>query len=83
MKWMIAAFVVAIAAVKLTDAIGQTRSTSSPPVIFLDANAHTIDATVTCIGDNVQKVDVYVDGQYYLSTTNAAPTPTGFSVTAR
>ncbi len=79
MKWIIAFFVVAIAAVKL--ATGTTPA--PPPTINLDANAHTIDANVTCIGDNVQKVDIYVDGQFYLSTTNASPQPGGFSVTAR
>jgi proline racemase len=79
MKWIIAVFIVTIVAVKL--ATGMTPA--PPPVINLDANAHTITANVTCLGDNVQKVDIYVDGSYYLSTTNASPRPTGFSIAVK
>ena len=78
MKWMILAFVVAIAAVRL--ATPQTTANRTIPNINLDANAHTITANVTCLGDNVFKQDIFVDGVYNFSMTNWSPTPSGFKV---
>jgi hypothetical protein len=53
---------------------------SPPPVIHLDANAHTITMEIHCDGDRVASITTYVDGNFVMTTVLPFPSPTGLIV---